>query len=201
MKIRGLLLKDWYQLWSKAKVLMIMIVVYMGIGVVSPTLGSVALLLCAMLPYNSIAYDEKAKWDRYALSMPVSKKELILSKYLLGFIALGIGFVIRSLLHLIPVGAPADWSGLVLSTAGALIYLAIQLPLLFWFGTENGRLWSILLSALFAFGLVFVGGLFEETDILAGTATLVWVPWAALLLAAVLQGLSYLISVKVYRLH
>ncbi len=201
MKIRGLLLKDWYELWNKSKVLIIMVVVYMLIGLVSPTLGSVALLLCAMLPYNSIAYDEKVKWNRYALSMPVSKKELVLSKYLLGIIGVGIGIILLALLQFVPVGEPANWNMVVLSGAGALFYLAVQLPLLFRFGTENGRIWTLLLTALFAVGIVFLTSFVEETDSVLEAASKGWASWAAFAAAAAAQVVSYLISLKIFRVN
>ena len=37
-------------------------------------LGSVAMLLLAMLPISALGYDERCKWERYALSMPLQKK-------------------------------------------------------------------------------------------------------------------------------
>lgn len=47
-------------------------------------LGSVAMLLLAMLPISALGYDERCKWERYALSMPLQKKDLFFSKLLLG---------------------------------------------------------------------------------------------------------------------
>ena len=53
MKIKGLLLKDVYELWAQSRVLLILIAVYLLVPALTggnAMLGSVALLLLAMLP-------------------------------------------------------------------------------------------------------------------------------------------------------
>ena len=54
-------------------------------------LGSVA-----MLPISALGYDERCKWERYALSMPLRKKDLFFSKLLLGVLAIASGAAIQT---------------------------------------------------------------------------------------------------------
>ena len=41
------------------------------------------ILFTIMIPMVAMSYDDKSKWDRYALTMPVSRRDMVLSKYLL----------------------------------------------------------------------------------------------------------------------
>ena len=77
MKLRGLILKDVFELWAQSRILIVMIFIYLLIPLFSEggrMLGSVAMLLLAMLPISALGYDERCKWERYALSMPLQKK-------------------------------------------------------------------------------------------------------------------------------
>ena len=65
-------------------------------------LGGVLAVLAAMMPVTAFSFDEKAKWDKYALSMPVSRRDLVLSKYIFGLgfcvLAFAVNMVFNSLL-------------------------------------------------------------------------------------------------------
>ena len=101
MKIRGLLLKDIYELWAQSRVLLLLIAAYLLIPALTgggTMLGSVGLLLLAMLPASAIGYDERSKWERYALTMPVTKRQLHAEKFLLGFLALTLGAALQLVL-------------------------------------------------------------------------------------------------------
>ena len=108
--------------------------------------GGVVFIMMVMLVITSLAYDERSRWDRYALTMPVSRQEMVLSKYLLGLIlltfALFINIIFLILLNPSPLGEVLI---LTLSLFGiGLISLSILLPLMYKYGVENGRLLLIL---------------------------------------------------------
>ena len=191
--MKGLLLKDWYVLWGGAKRLLILIAVYIVIGEFSAGIGSVGVLLCAMLPTSCIAYDERAKWDRYALSMPLSAKDLVVSKYLLGYLALLAGAALKLIVMLLPFGEGGDFASLALLLTAALLYIAVQLPILFWCGVESGRIWMMLLTAAFAVGVVTLGTA-ASMDV-----DLSKLPYLALAAAIVLQLPSIYLAVKLRR--
>lgn len=192
--MKGLLIKDLYELWGQAKMILILIVVYIVIGEFSPGISSVALLLCAMLPTSCIGYDERAKWDRYARSMPLSVRDLVVSKYLLGYLALAAGAVIRVIVMLLPFGSGADFTSLLSALAVALLYMALQLPILFRCGTESGRIWLLLISGAFAVGIVTLGMVLPAMD-------LSLLPYILVAAAVVVQVPSILLAGKLYRTH
>lgn len=188
--MKGLLLKDWYVLWGGAKRLIFLIALYIVIGEFSAGIGSVGVLLCAMLPTSCMAYDERSKWDRYALSMPVSVRDLVVSKYLLGYLALVAGAVLKLLIMLLPFGEGGDFASLMLLLAAALLYMAVQLPILFRCGVESGRIWMMLLTIAFAIGVVMLEGAVLVPK------SIVHLPYLALAAAIVLQLSSIYLAVK-----
>lgn len=188
--MKGLLLKDWYALRGQAGRLFFLIALYIVIGEFSAGIGSIGILLCAMLPTSCLAYDERAKWDRYALSMPLSVKDLVVSKYLLGYLMLAVGAALKLLVIVLPIGNGSNFVSFVLTIAAALLYLALQLPILFKFGTESGRIWMMIISGAFAIGIVMIGtATLAEVD-------LALLPYLALAAAIVLQIPSILLAVR-----
>lgn len=159
MKLKGLLLKDVYELWAQSRVLLVLIAVYLLIPVLTgrgTMLGSVGLLLLAMLPASAIGYDERSKWERYALTMPVTKRQLHSEKFLLGFLALTLGAALQ--LALVLAFQRTELLLTILSAyVGGLVYLAAVLPLLFKLGLEKGRMFFLLLTIGLLVLLGFVG--------------------------------------------
>ena len=66
MKIRGLLLKDIFELWAQCRVQLVLTGVYLLL----PLFTSVGMMLLAMMPIYALGYDERCRWERYALAMP-----------------------------------------------------------------------------------------------------------------------------------
>ena len=146
--MKGLIIKDFYVLQKTLKTYGVFIVVYGIFGAVtnqgSFVSGMLGVML-AMLPITAIAYDERAKWDKYALTMPVSKKDLVLSKYALGLILAGIGMVLSfAILSFTVDNTFMENIFIVFCVSGiGLIYQAMVLPIMFKFGTEKGRLYMM----------------------------------------------------------
>lgn len=162
MKMKGLLLKDIFELWAQAKMLLFLTVLYLALPLVnesSQMLGNVAMLLLAMLPASALGYDERCKWERYALSMPVSKKDLHTSKFLLGTIAILAGVIIQGVPALL-LGRSEVLATLPIMAGAAFLYMCVSLPLLFKFGLEKGRLYFLLLTVLFMVGVSLLLGYF-----------------------------------------
>ena len=85
--MKALILKDLYVLWKQMRVFIVILLV---ISISNGTFGSVFIVLwVAMLPYTAMAYDERSKWDQLAAMMPYSTRDLVLSKYVLGWLFTG----------------------------------------------------------------------------------------------------------------
>ena len=155
--MKGLFMKDLLVLRKYARTMAVFILVYIvvfsmldSVDVIS---GMVTLVL-AMMSVATFSYDELAKWDRFGLTMPVSRKQAVASRYLVCLLFTVLGGVITLAFSLVfgyirKTGDPAQSllsSYTILSVA--VLFLSLILPFLYKFGPERGRLFMILVFLL-----------------------------------------------------
>ena len=151
MKIRGLLLKDIFELWAQCRVQLVLTGVYLLLPLFIKGIGlfaSVGMMLLAMMPVYALGYDERCRWERYALAMPVRKSDLFWSRFLLGVIAIALGAAVQTLAALL-TGRGELLSSLAVTAPSAVVYLLITLPLMMKLGVEKGRFLLLLLTIAF----------------------------------------------------
>lgn len=151
MKIRGLLLKDIFELWAQCRVQLVLTGVYLLLPLFIKGIGlfaSVGMMLLAMMPVYALGYDERCRWERYALAMPVRKSDLFWSRFLLGVIAIALGAAVQALVALL-TGRGELLSSLAVTAPSAVVYLLITLPLMMKLGVEKGRFLLLLLTMAF----------------------------------------------------
>ena len=82
--IKGLLKKDLYNL-STYKVSLIIIILFCGIAIIGTNAINIApAIICGivgMISLSTFSYDEISKANRYVLTLPASRKELVREKY------------------------------------------------------------------------------------------------------------------------
>lgn len=147
--MQALLLKDLYTLKGQMKVfLFILIILALAFQAEA---GACAVFYATLLPVTSLAYDEQSKWPQLALMLPYSIKDLVVTKYLLGWLLAIAVSALYGLASLLMGGG--DYFVVVLLMSLALCFLALTMPMVFWLGTEKGRL---LLIAVLAgiFGMI-----------------------------------------------
>ena len=200
----GLIYKDLMNLRRYLKQLLLIFVVFVFIFGFSGGNYSFAsaygVVLSAMVVLSSMSYDEQAKWDKSALTMPLSRRLLVGAKYLLSLLAIGVGALLSLAVVVISalLGKAPMMEGL--ATVGAcacvaLLMLAVLLPCLYKFGIEKARMMMIVIFLL------------PTLAILALSKLNVPMPgeefWAGLLIAipfvaALGYLLSYLVSVSIF---
>ena len=151
MKIRGLLLKDIFELSAQCRVQLVLTGVYLLLPLFIRGIelfASVGMMLLAMMPVYALGYDERCRWERYALAMPVQKSDLFWSRFLLGVIAVALGAAVQVLVALL-AGRGDLLSSLAVTAPAAILYLLIVLPLMMKLGVEKGRFLLLLLTAAF----------------------------------------------------
>lgn len=198
--MKGLLIKDWKTLVKQTKVMLA--ITSLLACVPSTYMSAFALFYAAMLPVTALAYDERAKWDELAAMMPYTAKAIVGSKYVLGLMlvlpVLALSILSRLLVHSTPI-VSEDTMSLLITACLSLILMAINLPFMFRFGVEKGRLIYIVLTCVFVItGVTYADKL---ADMVSGFETVMVTTVPLLLLAAAVIALllSYVISVRVYR--
>ena len=100
--MKGLLLKDLYVLTAQMRFFLVLILLFAVIP--SYSMSGFAIIYAAMLPYTSIAYDERSKWDQLAGMMPYSIRQVVLSKFMLGYVCVAIATAVSLLSSLVIPG-------------------------------------------------------------------------------------------------
>lgn len=208
--MKGLILKDLLNLKKAIKTMLIVGIAYsIFFSTVQPTfLTGILTLLFSMQSLSSFSYDEYAKWDSYALTFPISRKDLVLSKYILFMTFPIIGSVLSIILSTI-IGLFKQTlmvEEIFASAMGFLfsmeILFLIILPLIFKFGIERGRI-MITIVGFSIFGILFLVIKLIQTlnlpflsleQIYALTPI---IPWIALVMVALIAYLSYQVSLRI----
>ena len=195
--MKALLLKDCCVLWKQLRFFLLFILVFSALP--GGFNGVFAVTYAALLPYSCVAYDERSKWAQLAAMMPYSPRDLVLSRYVLGWIAAAgacaLSLVLQGVLStLLDTGFyPIT---LVLAFFACLATLAITMPLIFRFGVERGRLIMFLIIFLVCGS---AGALSGIADSLSGT--LPAPVWLIVPLSLVLTAVSIPLSLRWYALR
>ena len=208
--MKGLLLKDLLNLKKSIKLMLIIGIAYsIFFSTFEPTtLTGLLTLLFAMQSLSSFSYDEFSKWDCYALSMPLSKKDLVLSKYFL-FIGFPIIGSFLSIIITITVSLIKNNLNMLDILSGSMGYLfsievlmLILLPFVFKFGIERGRL-IITLISFGSFGILFLAAkLIQQFNIPLPSLEIIYdltpiIPFIAIALIAIIAFISYQASTRI----
>lgn len=202
--MKALVLKDLYVLWKQMRIfILVLLVIAFGNG----AFGSVFIVIwAAMLPYTAMAYDERCKWDQMAAMMPYSTRDLVLSKYVLGWVCTGaagiLAAVVQVLVKAVTVSPGAGTlTSVLMGICASVCVLDITLPLMFRFGVERGRLVMFLLIFLVCGGAGAMGTITISVDQTAGGIQgpfgffMLILPVAAVVLTAV----SIPLSLRLYK--
>lgn len=146
--MKGLIIKDLLNLKKSLLTILAITVLYAIIGYTSNSMSMITAMIMialSMMTITSIAYDDMAKWDTYALAMPIGRKKIVISKYVLSIILTLTGGILSTIITFVLMKIKGvETSTLLLESYSilliALIYSSFMLPLIFKFGVENSRI-------------------------------------------------------------
>lgn len=166
--MKGLLLKDWYQVRTSMKTMYLSVAFVLVIWMFSTSNAyvfpvSYAAIFLGILPVNLLTYDQSVGWVEYGRTLPVSKKTLVAEKYLVGLLCTAVSAALNGIfcgiLFWMGKPLPAMPIGLLLGAGAASILLinGIMLPLYYRFGAEKARMLYMLMFA--GMGAALGGGM------------------------------------------
>lgn len=157
--MKGLLLKDWYMFVKEVKFYVPFTAIYALVAAfssMSMMFVMINVMLGSMIVKSLMAREEQNKWDSMAVSLPVTAKELVTEKYLIGLMGtLGCNVISFLILIFVRLGFQRNmdiplFPFFMIYIGFGMIYLAGELPVLFRFGTTNGRLVFLAVVCLLA---------------------------------------------------
>ena len=170
--IKGLLKKDLYNL-ATYKTSLIIIILFFGIAIIGTDAVTIApTVICAivgMISLSTFSYDEMSKSNRYILTLPTNRKELVREKYILAIGATILGGILGMVLTIIVVNIMnylrpeniinLDYQSLIIATMGGIFAISfiqsVQIPSMYKWGAEKGRIQMFIL--FFAIIAIVVG--------------------------------------------
>ena len=200
--MKGLLLKDFFTLSKSLRIFLVLILLFACMP--GYNMAIFAVVYASLLPVTALSYDERCKWDTLAAMSPYSPAEMVISKYLLGYVGILLASVLALTVHSVyGLFSSSPDGGYISSIAGGaasgLLILALTLPAMYKFGVEKGRIAFFVILAV-TFGAV--AGLSALADkgelsrfsLQMGTGTGIVILLAVLLL----NVLSILLSIRFY---
>jgi len=143
--VKGLILKDIYNLKGNVKMYVAILLLYIILGIQNSNGSMFCVMLGVLsliLTINNYAYDEKANWEKVALTMPITKHDLVKSKYFFCLLIL-----IPTLLlavacqFLFPTESLKNGLMFIISIFAVYgIITSVVIPLLFKFGTQKAKI-------------------------------------------------------------
>ncbi len=126
-------------------------------------------LIVIMLPMSAFAYDEQAKWDRYAIALPLGRRRVVAARYLftllMVLIAAAFSLLTCTVISITGNGLFLENLAAVLTTLGlGLLVADLLLPLNYKLGPERSR--------PYLYAIVFL-----PVIALVGAAQLGWLDW------------------------
>lgn len=211
--MKGLLLKDWYQVKTNMRMMYLTVLAVLAIWMFSTSNAyvfpvSYAAIFLGILPVNLLTYDQSVGWVEYGWMLPVSKKTLVAEKYLIGLFCAAAAVVIGGLFITVislRTGTTPDKDALSLlagSVCAILLVNGISLPLLYRFGAEKARMIYVLtfagLGALLGGGGAVMDELQQNGPGSGPLPVPLWLAAVLLLAVLALYAVSWRVSVAWY---
>lgn len=205
----GLLLKDLYNLRYNAKLMLIFLLV-VGLATI-PTSGleayiASATLICSMTVITAFTFDSNSNWNRFVITLPITVKEIVLSKYLLLIVVTLLSLIITGIFSIIvslflgnlniPLLIFSATTGFILS----ILFGSLIIPLMFKFRAEKARL--LLLIVVFLPVMIFylITKLLANTNISFNFDNIYNIlPWLVPVLTLIILFISIASSIKIFR--
>lgn len=212
--MKGLILKDFINLKKNAKIFGVVTVLYAVIAVFSGDTNFFSSLFTVMIAFLTISlysYDEMAKWDSFALTMPVTKDDLVQGKYIMMLLLTLIGVIYGSVFTAVinvAVKANSIFYGFASIGAGAaiiILFYSITIPFITKLGVEKARLlffavYIIPFIVIMAVNNLVKDGLVMPENLMNTLKFLIkYVYIIVPLVDAIALGISYRISVNIFR--
>lgn len=203
----GLVLKDFLVLRKALRTYVLFLIFYLILAIFDlfsiSFITAFVQIIVMILPMSSFAYDDLAKWDRYAMTLPLGRRAVVRAKYafVLLMILVAAAFALLSCVALSITAAQPVEENLAAGVGAlsvGLLAVDVTLPLNYKMGPERARpfLYAIIFIPVILIVLAARAGWLDNLEQLPPSVVL---PLLGLIPLVILLGLpmSYLISCRV----
>lgn len=213
--IKGLILKDLLNLNHYKATLIITIIIFSAISISQKDyanfLPGMIIMMIGMIALSTFSYDELSKTDKFILTLPTNRKEIVKAKYILVISLTVIGAILAFIINLVisyfVFKESPDILNNLISILGGLFGVSliqcIQIPSIYKWGVEKGRVQMFIVIAVI---ILLFGGIVLLTKNMninfnINFSNNIWITLGIsllILVAIVIYFISYKISCKIY---
>lgn len=203
--MKGLILKDFYTSIKELRSYFVILALFIAVSFISEGMYFFAIypcLICGMFPQSLMSFDERSKWENYCGTLPINKSDVVSSKYIFTMILILITTGVSAVAQAVRFFITETYTGntymfTVLSIfVLSCITVAIQLPFVFKYGAEKGRIGYYVMVIVASFGSVLSGNLLNENHEIEQSNGMIWIVLCVVAIA--FYALSCLLSIRFY---
>ena len=204
--MKGLLLKDYYQMIKNCKMFFLFDIVFLAVSFVSK--GNFLMFLgfpvmfSGILPLTLLSFDEREGWSDYCGTLPFSENQIVSAKFLFGLIAQLVTAAVVAVIVFVQslIYPERDFLEFLLVVGvmfiASLIFPAFCLPFCYKFGTEKGRVAYLLIIAITCGGMPLYGNIVDYFERYGSTDKIFLLVLAGIIAVYII---SWLISIPLLK--
>ena len=213
--MKGLIIKDLCVLKNQMKTLLLVLAFFIIFSIINEDATFILFLVpfyMIMILITTFNYDEFNKWDSYCNSLPLSRKEIVKSKYILfnatSLIVLILGilasFIIPSFIE--NTTFESLFASIIGVAFGICLVISLLIPFYYKFGSSKGRIMLFLCIVILALliGAITSLDIFNNKELMniinsLNNLNLGMFTLLLIILTVIIMSISYYISVRIYK--
>lgn len=183
-------------------------IVWIGVAVFNPFFLNMLIGLSILLTlYQVMAYEENNGINYLIGTIPVKRKEYVISRYMLGIINLMLSIMVISIVYLISTNINNIFIPLKvvlpIGITSAIVAMSIIIPLILKFGVNKGRVFMSMIIMIIAMApMSIISDMIKNQEILNVISNIVrsmWFPLMVVVFNILIIIVSIIISIVLYQ--
>lgn len=183
-------------------------IVWIGVAVFNPFFLNMLIGLSILLTlYQVMAYEENNGINYLIGTIPVKRKEYVISRYMLGIINLMLSIMVISIVYLISTNINNIFIPLKvvlpIGITSAIVAMSIIIPLILKFGVNKGRVFMSMIIMIIAMApMSIISDVIKNQEILNVISNIVrsmWFPLMVVVFNILIIIVSIIISIVLYQ--
>lgn len=183
-------------------------IVWIGVAVINPFFLNMLIGLSILLTlYQVMAYEENNGINYLIGTIPVKRKEYVISRYMLGVINLMLSIIVISIVYLISTNISNIFIPLKvvlpIGITSAIVAMSIIIPLILKFGVNKGRVFMSMIIMIIAMApMSIISDVIKNQEILnviSNIVSSIWFPLMVVVFNILIIVVSIIISILLYQ--
>lgn len=213
--MKGLIIKDFINLKKNIKMFGLLTILYGVMTIVSKDanfFSSILTMLFAILTLSLYSYDDMAKWDVFAQTLPLNKDDIVQSKYIMMLLLTLIGAVYSTMFTIVfnimfkEDSVFYNFESIGIGAAVVILFYSIILPFITKLGVEKARIILFTVYLIPFVGIISLQRLIKDgnleipEEVISVVETMIRYSYIMVpLIVMIALAISYSISLRIYR--